>query len=220
MKTLATGMRVKVLEDEDKKAVNKHGTVIRVCSDGERAWVQLDSKKGKVRVYPDGCEPSDKENRKGRRAARRDESAPTPTLGTFGRDHWSTFAYLTTLGCEGVPDRRRMRCGKARHPLLMAIGQEMDGGAWPTRLQGGVELHNHDDWDCVGDLENEGLVDNVGSGINPVFRLTEFGSRVCRELGEHKRQGGSFANFICKEPYSGDAKVAQEIDEVTAGVDR
>ncbi len=200
MDRLVMQQRVFVREDEDGKVVNRHGAVTRILSDGERAWVRLDAKGGgdgeeKVCVYPNGCDPSDRAVRTVRRFEEREVLKPAATLATFGKDHWSTFAYVETriVDYGGVPDRRHMRCHGDRHPLLAL--PEQDGRGYPTILRGGAELAHHDDWDCLDDLEREGLLRNVGSGVNPRYELTDSGREVAARLRAHKAAGGNFATF-------------------------
>jgi hypothetical protein len=203
VKSFVHGQRVRVLKDEDGKAVQGPGvgTVTRVLTDGVRAWVTLDdagSGTSKVCAYPEDCEPAvavAHANRAERRAAARTASEPAPTIDLFGKDHWSTFAYIETLCVDnrGVPSREHMRCHAGRHPLQ--LGSAGDGSRYPTRLKDGSTLANHDDWDCADDLETEGLIENVGSGVNPAYRMTDEGWRVGAKLREHKATGGVFHNF-------------------------
>jgi len=119
------------------------------------------------------------------------------TIALFGKDHWSTFAYIETLCVDGngTPSRDRMRCHANRHPFL--VGRAGDGSAYPTRLKGGATLTTHDDWDCAADFEVFGLIENVGSSVNPMFRLTKKGYGVAAQLRKHKAEGGNFSNFVC-----------------------
>lgn len=209
---LAMGLRVLVKQDEHGIPLNATGTVARVRRDGS-AFVALDQRSKVSRVHPfpeddprgtqvlalpDDCEMA-QGNHKERRAAKKRADQPEATLENFGKDHWSTFAYINTLGFEGKPDLRRMRCNRKRHPLLAFYTgvPEIDRGEYryPTRLKGGGLLHDHDDWDCVDDLERAGLVENVGTGVNPVLRVTEAGHRIWRAICEHKSRGGNLVDF-------------------------
>ena len=69
------------------------------------------------------------------------------------------------------------------------------GKKYPTRLTGGEELPDHDDWDCCEDLEEAGLLKTEGSGINPVYGLTDLGWEVLKHLTAFKNSGGSFGTF-------------------------
>ena len=218
LRTLRNDQRVRVIENEDGHTVNASGVVARVCRDGS-AWIAMDRRgnanvhpfpedasNGRgthVKAYPDGCE-GDVElgNRKERRAnlaeaqkAAADADVPPPTLATFGKDHWSTFGYIETriVDYKGQPAREHLRCIHGRHP--MQAHQGGDASQCPTRLKGGVELHNHDDWDCLDDCEREGLLVNVGSGVNPCFQLTDLGRKIAAQLRAHKASGGSCSTF-------------------------
>ena len=100
----------------------------------------------------------------------------------FGRDHWSTFAYIETRCVDygGVPLRQQMR---------------IDGIKYPTRLREGIAI-NHNDSDCADDLEDAGLLVNNGTGFNQIFRLTPLGWQVASLLRQHKAAGNSFNSFL------------------------
>ncbi len=200
-----TGARVEVVES---KGVRLHapGTVARVRSDGS-AFVALDqrSKVDAVHPFPPGgarathvvvdpseCRPLARTRGQKRRASRL-AAQPRPTVETWGKDHWSTFAYVETCVVDrgGAIDRQRMRTHPGRHPLLA----HMDGSAYPTRLRDGALLSDHDDWDCLSDLEEAGLLENIGSDTNHLIILTDEGRRVAAALRAHKAAGGTFASF-------------------------
>lgn len=121
-------------------------------------------------------------------------------LERFGRDHWSTFAYLETrvVDARGIIDKDRMRTDPDRHPgligprvmLLVMSSREK----YPTRLRDGELLSDHDDWDCMDDLERVGLLVTEGTGIQPLVKLTDEGRRIAAALRAHiatKRTTGS-----------------------------
>lgn len=118
-------------------------------------------------------------------------------VADFGKDHWSTFAYTEccTVDSKGVLDPRRMRCDFNRRPGLFATQRLSADRKYPTILAGGRELPDHDDWDCLDDLEAAGLLQQVGTGVNPVVRLTDAGHEAAAALRRHKAQGGNFAGF-------------------------
>lgn len=133
-------------------------------------------------------------------------------MENWGKDHWSTFAYVETLcvggtGGVGIPDKNKLRCDPTRHPgLIGPINNSMGiydrGTTYPTRLKDG-ELDKHDDWDCIEDMEEYGLIKTMGTGINPAYLLTKIGSILSHELRVHKANGGNFSNFTptttCKQ---------------------
>lgn len=94
----------------------------------------------------------------------RTTSAPPVPPEDFGRDHWSTFAYVETRTVEyrGTIDHDHMRCHGNRHPIMLAAKTFRgggDGSRYPTILAGGRDLPNHDDYDCLDDLIAAGLLE-------------------------------------------------------------
>jgi hypothetical protein len=95
----------------------------------------------------------------------RTTSNPPIEASRFGRDHWSTFAYIETriVDHKGALSHAHMRCHADRHPVMMlAKGSGLgvaDGSAYPTQLRGGEEARDHDDYDCVDDLIAAGLLE-------------------------------------------------------------
>lgn len=124
----------------------------------------------------------------------------------FGRDHWSTFGYIECrcVDHKGVPDRDHMRCNPEQHPGLVNRVDRWDP-KYGTRLKGygkaegeakqALQLEWHDDWHCAEDLEQAGLLITGGTGIHPLFSLTDVGQKVAAQLREHKARGGTFSNF-------------------------
>lgn len=131
--------------------------------------------------------------------------------GDFGKDHWSTFAYIETLCVDsankgvGTIDKRRMRSNEKTHPLHAV---NVPVGKWKpsygTRLAGywdsmGKEtpariLKSHDDWNCLNDLEKAGLIEVI-SEANGFVKMTSKGMKVAAELRAYKAGGGMFSGF-------------------------
>lgn len=119
---------------------------------------------------------------------------------TWGKDHWSTLAYVESCSVdsrnpEGIAslDLRRMRCNRNKHPLVKANGFPWDKSNG-TIIKGGKILKDHDDWDCLEDLEKEGLVEVI-SLVNGYVKLTDKGIKIAHQLREHKAKGGQFSTF-------------------------
>lgn len=120
---------------------------------------------------------------------------PVPIV-LWGKDHWSTLCYLETrcVDHKGLINIRNMRCDRDRHPAYVHMLPAMDK-KYPTRLRGGIELNDHDDWDCLYDAEKLGLIEDIGFTMTPQFKLTPLGLEVCSRLRSHKANGGTFSNF-------------------------
>lgn len=110
------------------------------------------------------------------------------SIEKFGRDHWSTFAYIETLCVDngGRPDNKRMRCDVKRHQQYGHPVSVLMPGRYPTRLRGGEELDDHDDWDCVDDLEAAGLIEVHGTVMFPTFAMTKRGWEIAAALRVHR----------------------------------
>ena len=122
---------------------------------------------------------------------------PVP-MKFWGKDHWSTFAYMDTRCVDyiGVPNAEHLRVDGDRHPAFANGAWRSTGGKkYPTLLKGGKRLADHDDWDCIDDLIAAGLLEWEGTDIHPVFKRTPKGRRYADLVREHKVNKGRFANF-------------------------
>lgn len=117
-------------------------------------------------------------------------------IATWGKDHWSTFAYAETLAVdhEGIiiPEVSKMRTNHQTHPFF---GNPIDGSKYPTKLRNGNILRGHDDWNCLDDAVKNGLLIDIGSGTNRAFKLTNRGRKVANLLRQHKSNGGKLEDF-------------------------
>lgn len=127
------------------------------------------------------------------------KTEPAVPIEQFGKDHWATFAYVECrcVDNKGLLHRPHLRIDADRNPQMahgtnvMACGDKK----YPTRLKDGELLHDHDDWDCIEDLEAVGLIEIHGTGIHPVIKMTPKGNEVAGKLRKHKTAGGNFAGF-------------------------
>ena len=117
----------------------------------------------------------------------------------WGKDHWSILAYLETKcvdskNGEGKPNPLQIQTNHNRHPFM---GNNLDGAEFGIRLRGDVELPgpDYDEWDCLDDAERLGLIENLGTGINRLYKFTEFGIKIANQIRAHKARGGNFADF-------------------------
>ncbi len=130
------------------------------------------------------------------------EMKPIP-MNKWGKDHWSTLAYLETLAVDkggwAIPENARMRTNEIRHPHLLGStgysSNALNGSGYPTRLKDG-EVKEHDDWDCMDDAVEEGLIEDVGSGLNRAWKFTKLGKEVMAKLRQFKMDGGNFKDFV------------------------
>ena len=130
-------------------------------------------------------------------------------VNQFGKDHWSLLVYVEyrAVNRKGVLDLKHMRI---KNPaLLNGMIPQTWKPEWGTRLYGywnkngsvnpKLTLPDHDDYDCLDDLENAGLVKSFGTGVNPAFLLTKKGAEICSLLALHKQEGKPYADFVLEE---------------------
>ena len=171
-------------------------------------------------------------------------TGPRISLSRWGRDHWSTLAYLETRAVDqgGVIKNAHMRTSVKRHPLFAArggLGSPTDSGKYPTSYRDG-EMPEHDDWDCLNDMVEAGLLSvkpanpelweiPVGSRgpikyrrsiptkeLKVTVKLTELGQRVAGELRAYKQEKGSrFAEFV--PSFAAALAVASGMEKAEAG---
>lgn len=116
----------------------------------------------------------------------------------WGRDHWSTLAYLETrcVDYDGKVKNENLRCDSDLHPnfahsLSMGFGDRK----YPTRLVDGTKVENHDDWSCIEDFIDAKLVIWKGTGLFPIFELTDLGWEIAGQIRRHLSKDHSFASF-------------------------
>jgi hypothetical protein len=134
-------------------------------------------------------------------------------MALWGKDHWSTLAYIETVmvDCGGFQigrdarmksNRRNYRvmseqCPKPKrvgsHPGLAIVMRPEHA----TRLNDGSIIDTHDDWCCIQDMAEAGLLSVPQDHIEPgvVIHFSELGREVANKLREHKAAGGQFAAF-------------------------
>lgn len=123
----------------------------------------------------------------------------------WGKDHWSLLLYVETrcVDYNGTLDFSHLRdkLGRGTRPMGYKWSNYEDG----TRLKGyflpdgtkdkSRQLKDHDDLDCLDDLEFAGLVENVGTGMNPLITMKDKGYDFIRDLRKHKADGGQCSTF-------------------------
>lgn len=124
------------------------------------------------------------------------------TESKFGKDHWSTLAFLETQIVEKIfpIDLRRMRVNDSKRAFRNGASIQQLGickwqNSWSTKLKDGTVILGHDDIDVLDDLEDVGYIKNNGTHINIYPLLTDKGRKVCESIRKHKGDGGFFSNF-------------------------
>lgn len=112
----------------------------------------------------------------------RTDGLPLP-MDCFGKDHWSTFAYVETRAVDhdGLLGHDQMRCNGLRHPMMLAAKGPAVGNAdardCPTIIKsaqppvdghyGRANVPQHDDYDCLSDLIAAGLLEPRMPQVGP-----------------------------------------------------
>jgi len=119
----------------------------------------------------------------------------------WGKDHWGLLAYVETRAVDhqNQLDHEHMRTNTTTHPLLRNDAYQRDRpkrweSSHSTRLRDGRILDGHDDWDCLDDLDDAGLVEII-SLVNGFVRMTDYGLVIAARLRRHKANGGMYQDF-------------------------
>jgi len=128
---------------------------------------------------------------------------PRPVPPEFwGRNHWNLLAYVETrcVDYKGIVTCLHMRVHIDRHKDLIKneapIFTERAEKRLPTMLKDGVELSNHDDYDCIDDLIAAGLIKPLGRDVQfTVFSMTEQGWKAAHLLRQHRAALQEFETF-------------------------
>lgn len=107
-----------------------------------------------------------------------------------GRDHRSLLLYVEDrcVNNQGVLNLLNLRVNEKKYPLLKindGHGFEPWDGSHGTRLDNGKTLKDHDDIDCLDELDDLGLVE-IMSLVNGIVKITEKGHEVAAELRKRK----------------------------------
>lgn len=119
----------------------------------------------------------------------------------FGKDHWSTLAFLETqIVDKNFPiDLKRLRVNDTKRAFSNGASFHEKISMWSndysTKLKDGSRESGHDDIDVIDELEEKGYIKNNGTHINIYPLLTDKGWKVCNAIREHKGNGGSFSTF-------------------------
>jgi len=137
------------------------------------------------------------------------------SMAKWGKDHWSTLAYLETVEVEcggfqvGFDGRMRQgrrnfrvmsqECPKPKRPSKCPRPQDAEpmGREDGTRLNDGTVVEGHDDWYCVQDIAMESLFTTGVDSVEPgsILHLSKRGWDVVNALRKHKAGGGNYASF-------------------------
>lgn len=127
--------------------------------------------------------------------------APITSVELFGKDHWSTLAFVETrcVDYKGVLDQDKMRCNLNRHAAFAGPVQRRSlimqwQENWGTRLSDGTMLSDHDDWDCLIDLAKVGYIEIIDID-SAVVKMTPAGLEVVQKLRIYRTETGRYTDF-------------------------
>lgn len=133
----------------------------------------------------------------------------------WGKDHYSTLAYVETImvdcaaGFEVGLDPR-MRANRRNFRVLLEgrrSPRRPSSTSWKMArtmdpkhtsfLKLGATSEDHDDWSCLQDMAAAGLFTDKADCVEPgnMLHLSDLGKRFVTELREFKASGGSFGQF-------------------------
>lgn len=132
----------------------------------------------------------------------------------WGKDHFSTLAYIETVmvDCGGFQvgadprmrsNRRNYRvmiegCRKPRRPRDASADMcQVMEPRHTSFLRHGATSENHDDWCCIQDMAYAGFFTVFAEDIEPgvVLHFSDLGRAAATALREFKSVGGSFSTF-------------------------
>lgn len=135
------------------------------------------------------------------------ESTEYTPIEKWGKDHFSTFAYLAScvVNKKGMLENSRMRTNLRIHRELagMVLGSVYDASPYPTMIKDGV-IENHDDWSCLEEIVMAGFVEawtrpytkeRVFANTQVRVLLTESGWNLLQKLTIHTANGGKYHDF-------------------------
>lgn len=103
----------------------------------------------------------------------------TVTIDNFGRDHWSTLLYVEHLCVDssGYLSKNDSHM-RSKH-------RSRWDNKYSSILKDGTKADNHDDYDCIADLEAIGICAYYGEKIT----LTDLGWRIAGQLRRNRAEG-------------------------------
>ncbi len=117
-------------------------------------------------------------------------------IDQFSHHHWSLLAYIEARCVnQELIEPFRLRCSPKNKYLGGPMIRPPWDPAYGTALRDGTILPDHDDWDCLDDLEENGFI-VIESTISGIVKLTDLGIKTVHRIREHKIRGGEFSNFV------------------------
>jgi hypothetical protein len=130
----------------------------------------------------------------------------------FGRDHWSTLAYVESVmtDCAGfqMGNDPRMRANRRNYRVMNEVPRPKrvknlsvtnhpmmpDDG---SRLNDGQVVRGHDDWNCIEDFAALGFFDVSAGALDAgvTLKFSALGKTVAAALRQHKQDGGQLEQF-------------------------
>lgn len=121
--------------------------------------------------------------------------------------HWTAFYYVAEIAAQDgscKPDPKRLRCNELEHPEIAKRLREQADGEVPVLEGHDTEttvgtLYEHDDWSCLEDAEDAGLLSCDYRGSQKKYKLTPMGYRALKLIEEHLAEGLEVKDFRLKK---------------------
>jgi len=116
-------------------------------------------------------------------------------INMWGRDHWTTIVYVESRAVDfhGKLDNRHMRTDKDLHPQFAHHSTDKK---YPTRLSRDRIQENHDDWSCLDDAREEGLLHILYDGGTAIGYLSDLGWFIVGKLRRYKAENVQESSYF------------------------
>ena len=135
----------------------------------------------------------------GKEYFRRKHRMNSVAIENWSKDHLSLILYVESrcVDNNGVLDMDNLRVNTTTHPLIGGNPYRRRE-KWTenkgTLLNTGERLSDHDDIDCLDDLDEAGVIEII-SLVNGFVRMTKKGNALAAKIREFKTEGGQYIDF-------------------------
>jgi len=125
------------------------------------------------------------------------------SIEDFGKDHWSLMGYIgCRIDSNPVPDARNFGVldsmnlrDKTRLHWNPTYGTRLSGFWTDEGVNVERQLPDHDDFDCLDDLEAAGVITRISQTEILKVAFTSEGLHIYSALTKHKASGKHYSKF-------------------------